>query len=137
MKKKAKHRFFNSKLTSAISISIVLFLLGCIIFVGFMSKTLSTYVLESVSLTVFLQKNTTEESRVNLEKYLASQPYAKKVKFIDKATAIEYYSKLTGIDSVQTDGEDDEWFDLNGQRLSGRPTQQGVYICNGRKVVIP
>lgn len=47
------------------------------------------------------------------------------------------YSKLTGIDSVQTDGEDDEWFDLNGQRLSGRPTQQGVYIYNGRKVVIP
>ena len=111
MKKKAKHRFFNSKLTSAISISIVLFLLGCIIFVGFMSKTLSTYVLESVSLTVFLQKNTTEEARVNLEKYLAAQPYTKKEKFIDKATAIE--------ELCQDIGEDpEEYKDMEIDRIN-------------------
>lgn len=30
----------------------------------------------------------------------------------------------------------DDWFDLNGRRLSGKPTQKGLYIVNGNKVVI-
>ena len=29
-----------------------------------------------------------------------------------------------------------DWFDLNGRRLSGKPTQKGLYINNGNKVVI-
>ena len=28
------------------------------------------------------------------------------------------------------------WFDLNGRRLSGKPTKKGLYIVNGKKVVI-
>lgn len=28
------------------------------------------------------------------------------------------------------------WYTLGGARLSGRPTQAGLYICNGRKVVV-
>ena len=29
-----------------------------------------------------------------------------------------------------------DWYDLNGRKLEGRPTKKGVYINNGRKVVI-
>ncbi|MCR4852111.1 MAG: cellulase family glycosylhydrolase [Prevotella sp.] len=28
------------------------------------------------------------------------------------------------------------WFSIDGQRLKGVPTQRGIYICNGRKVVV-
>ena len=28
------------------------------------------------------------------------------------------------------------WFSPDGRRLSGKPTRRGVYICNGRKVVV-
>jgi len=28
------------------------------------------------------------------------------------------------------------WFTLDGRRLQGQPTQKGVYINNGKKVVI-
>ena len=28
------------------------------------------------------------------------------------------------------------YYDLNGQRLEGKPTQKGVYICNGQKIVV-
>ena len=31
---------------------------------------------------------------------------------------------------------DDAWYDLSGRRLSGKPSRVGVYINNGRKVVI-
>lgn len=98
MKKKAKHRFFNSKLTSAISISIVLFLLGCIIFVGFMSNMLTTYVLENVTLTVFIKENTSDEAKMNLENYLAGQTYTTKAKYIDKDTAIRELCEEIGED---------------------------------------
>ena len=30
----------------------------------------------------------------------------------------------------------DEWYDLNGRRLDAQPTQKGVYINNGKKIVI-
>ena len=30
----------------------------------------------------------------------------------------------------------DAWFDLNGRRLNGKPSERGVYIVNGRKVAI-
>ena len=32
--------------------------------------------------------------------------------------------------------EDDAWYDLSGRRLSGRPTEKGIYIYKGRKVAL-
>ena len=32
--------------------------------------------------------------------------------------------------------KDDAWYSLAGVRLSGKPTQRGIYINNGNKVVI-
>ena len=29
-----------------------------------------------------------------------------------------------------------DWYDLNGRKLQGKPTKKGVYIMNGRKVVV-
>ena len=43
----------------------------------------------------------------------------------------------TAIDGINTDdSETGEWYDLNGRKLQGKPTQKGVYIQNGKKVVI-
>ena len=30
----------------------------------------------------------------------------------------------------------DNWFDMSGRRLNGKPTQRGLYIVNGKKVII-
>jgi len=46
---------------------------------------------------------------------------------------------LTGIEEVgsqMADGGSDVWYDLNGRRLQQKPTQKGVYLNNGRKVVV-
>ena len=29
-----------------------------------------------------------------------------------------------------------EWYDLQGQKLCGKPTKKGVYVVNGQKVII-
>ena len=46
----------------------------------------------------------------------------------------------TGIISIesakQTNGNDAEWYDLNGRRLGSKPTQKGIYINNGHKLII-
>ena len=46
----------------------------------------------------------------------------------------------TGINSLTEDGrskmEDDAWYDLNGYKLAGKPTQRGIYIHNGRKEAV-
>lgn len=43
----------------------------------------------------------------------------------------------TGIGSVENGEQGNEsWYDLNGRKLQGKPTQKGLYIKNGKKVVI-
>lgn len=50
--------------------------------------------------------------------------------------------QTTGILSVPTDVQDapsntlQGWYDLSGRRLEGKPTQRGIYIYNGKKVVV-
>ncbi len=45
----------------------------------------------------------------------------------------------TDIGNVQRDAvkvQSEEWFTIDGQKLSGKPTKKGVYIYNGRAVVL-
>ena len=47
-------------------------------------------------------------------------------------------SITTGIENGQRNsvkGQRDEWFTLDGQKLSGKPSKKGVYIYNGKKVI--
>ncbi|MCR4853426.1 MAG: leucine-rich repeat domain-containing protein [Prevotella sp.] len=34
------------------------------------------------------------------------------------------------------EGQNDEWFTPEGQKLNGRPTAKGIYIRNGRKIIV-
>lgn len=40
------------------------------------------------------------------------------------------------LDTRTGEVEIDTWYDLNGRKLSAKPTHRGIYINNGRKVVI-
>lgn len=46
--------------------------------------------------------------------------------------------ETTGIIEMEEAGEkmSDEWYDLNGRKLSVKPAQKGIYIINGKKGVI-
>ena len=52
-----------------------------------------------------------------------------------KIYGIEVDTNATGIADVNT-SDNSRWYSLDGQQLQGKPTQKGVYIVNGRKVVI-
>ena len=67
--------------------------------------------------------------------YLKQNPGAKTRAFVLNFDDEE----ATGILEVSADSKemtDDAWYSLDGVRLSGKPTQRGIYINNGNKVVI-
>lgn len=41
---------------------------------------------------------------------------------------------LDEIDTMMAD--DAEYYNINGQKLTGKPTQKGIYICNGKKFFV-
>jgi len=45
-------------------------------------------------------------------------------------------SRTTGISTVGAASETDGWYSLDGRKLDGKPTKKGLYINNGKKVVI-
>jgi len=45
-------------------------------------------------------------------------------------------SPLDGIRDIKANGTDDAWYTLQGTRLSGQPTAQGIYIHGGRTVAV-
>ena len=42
----------------------------------------------------------------------------------------------TGIIDVIAEPDSDRWYDMNGRRLQSKPVRKGIYIKNGKKVVI-
>lgn len=56
-----------------------------------------------------------------------------------RALSISFESdETTGINTVNANAANnaDVWYDLNGRRLQGKPATKGVFIQNGKKVVI-
>ncbi len=98
MAKKAKHKFFNSKLTSAISISMVLFLLGCTITVAMVARQLSDTVLEKIAITIYMGDKASQDEVQALSNFLNSQVYTKSAVFISKEQAINDVCKEIGED---------------------------------------
>jgi hypothetical protein len=52
---------------------------------------------------------------------------------------IDFGDETNGIENVQRSGfnvQSESWFTLDGRKLNGKPARAGVYINNGRKVVI-
>ena len=47
-------------------------------------------------------------------------------------------NETTGIREAvpQNTVQSDEWFDLSGRKLNGKPTQRGIYVMNGKIIVI-
>ena len=54
------------------------------------------------------------------------------------AVGIVFDDEVDGIDGISQNAVEAEsaWFTLDGRKLSGKPSTKGVYVVNGRKVVV-
>ena len=48
----------------------------------------------------------------------------------------EFGDEATSIDACEAQGEESSWYTLQGVKLGDKPAQNGVYIHNGKKVII-
>ncbi|MEN8117032.1 MAG: permease-like cell division protein FtsX [Bacteroidota bacterium] len=94
----AKKRSLNSWITSLISISLVLVLLGMLSLLLINARQLSEYVREKIGLTLVLRDNLKEVEIVRLQKILNASDYIKSTRFIDKETAAKELTEELGED---------------------------------------
>lgn len=95
---KLKKRIFKSYVTSTISISMVLFLIGMLGVVLLNAERLAKYVRENIGFTLVLNENIQEQEITDLMKSLEATDFVKSVEYIDKETAAERLTKELGED---------------------------------------
>lgn len=88
--------FFSSRLTSVISISLVLFLLGLILLVGTLGNKLSVYVKENMSFSIVLKDNQKETEIKRMQKRLDALPFIKSTEYISKEQAAKELEEELG-----------------------------------------
>ena len=81
--------FFNARLTSTISISLVLFILGIVVLMGILATRLSMYVKESMGFSIVLKENVKESQVKKLQKKLDIAPYVRATQYISKEDALK------------------------------------------------
>ena len=47
-----------------------------------------------------------------------------------------YEPITTGMEPLHDRVQNEDWYSLDGRKLNGRPTERGIYIHNGRKVIM-
>lgn len=88
-KKISATRVFNSRFTSTISITLVLFLIGIMLVLGFLAKDLSKYVRENISLSVIVDDEMDLPDVKMFERRLEAAPWVRSVEYIDKENALK------------------------------------------------
>ena len=97
-KKVSNARFLNAKITSTISISLVLVLLGITILITFMGSGISKFVKENMSFNVMLSTDVSDAEIGRIRKNLEAQPFVRSSRFISKEEAKEQLIKDLGED---------------------------------------
>ena len=54
--------------------------------------------------------------------------------FLDEVKVVK--PTTTGITMVERSPMDTHYYTLDGRKLNGKPTQKGIYIVNGKKIVV-
>ena len=105
MSRKEEHfnrrRLNSSRITTIVSISLVLFAIGLVGLLVLHTQKLSDYVKENIGFTVYMNKNVKEADIVQLQKELDAMEYVRSTAYISEEKAAENYQKELGVDFVQ------------------------------------
>jgi len=98
---RAKTYFGMQFITATVSTTLVLVLLGLVVFSWFMARELSAYVRENVNLTLVLKEGADERQIDLLRKQLEELPQVKEVNFISSEEALKEQSEVLGTDPTE------------------------------------
>lgn len=95
---KLKERIFTSYLTSTVSITLVLFLIGLLVLILLNAGRLTEYVREKIGFTLVLHEDLKETEILRLQKIVSTEPYVKAIRFVDKEDAARELRQELGED---------------------------------------
>lgn len=95
------HRFFNMYLTSTISVSLVLFLVGLLAVLILAASTVIDKIKENVTLTVVLNEKADTTSLHRFEKMLDAAPFCNGYEYISREQALEEHISNLGEDPAK------------------------------------
>ena len=96
--KKRKSIFDMQFITAGISTTMVLFLLGLVVFFVLTANNLSVYIRENIAFSAILDDNIKETSIIKLQESLNKKDYVKKIVYISKEQALEEQIEAMGTD---------------------------------------
>jgi cell division transport system permease protein len=96
-----RRRLTASYITSVVSFTLVLFMLGLVGILVLNARKLSDYVRENVGISVYLNDDIREVDIFNLQKTLDSKIYVKETRYITREKAAEDFQKELGEDFVE------------------------------------
>lgn len=96
-----KGRLRNSYVTSIISISLVLFLIGMVGLLVLNAKKISDYVKENIGFSIIVKEDVSEVETIRLQKLLDAKEYVKSTKYVTKEEAAREYTETLGEDFVE------------------------------------
>lgn len=99
--KSTRRRLRSSYLTSVISISLVLFLLGVLGLLVLNAKRLSEYVKENIGFSIILKEEVKEVDIIRLQKNLDATHYVKSTEYITKEEAARELKKELGENFIE------------------------------------
>ena len=99
--KYSNRRLKSSFVTTVVSISLVLFMLGLLGMILLHAKKLSNYVKENISLSVILSEDVKEAKIIEFQKKLDITDYVKSTEYITKEQAAEDLSRELGEDFIE------------------------------------
>lgn len=95
-KNKKKFRISMQFITSSISTTLVLLLLGLVLFFVLAAHSLSVYVRENISFSVLISDDMRESDILKYQKKLSETDFAKSVEYISKKQALEEQTEAMG-----------------------------------------
>lgn len=99
--KSTSNNLFNSRLTSIISISLVIFLIGLTTTLVLLAGDLSVAVRENITLSVVLNEDAKASDVQKLQKKIDAEEYTKSTEYIDKERAISELTEELGHDPTE------------------------------------
>ncbi|MCO6500988.1 MAG: permease-like cell division protein FtsX [Vicingus serpentipes] len=103
--KHARRRLKSSYLTTIISISLVLFMLGMLGLIILNAQQISTHVKENIGFSIILKQGIKEVDIAQIKKSLDAETFVKSTEFIDPDKAAKEFQETLGEDFVQFIGE--------------------------------
>ena len=102
MKSKSRNNavsYFDMQfITSSISTTLVLLLLGLVVFIVLAANNLSVYVRENINFSVLISDDMKETDILKLQKRLNNEPFVKETEYISKKQALKEQTEAMGTD---------------------------------------